>query len=229
MDIPPIIKSSFLKVSLKRKGDLITAKDGGQPETISVGEDGNVLIADSSTASGIKWAPGGGGSAVWGVIAGTLSNQVDLQSSLDGKEPADPEIQTHLATTGNPHGTTKADIGLDNLTNDAQIPKNIGAASGSLIGFSGPGTPVEILPGTDGQVLAADSTSPAGLNWVDNAAVANWQVLAGKPEITIGDSSPAGCDTLANALARGDYPYRRRRYLQSQRDAGGRGLSDILP
>lgn len=353
MDIPPIIKSSFLKVSLKRKGDLITAKDGGQPETISVGEDGNVLIADSSTASGIKWAPGGGGSAVWGGIAGTLSNQVDLQSSLDGKEPADPEIQTHLATTGNPHGTTKADIGLDNLTNDAQIPKNIGAASGSLIGFSGPGTPVEILPGTDnqvltadstqpsgvswqnapagnaawgaitgslaeqadldtalntksdtdhthspsqvglgnvtdhkqvqaapssvngnfvawsdttgdkvadsgknasdfaasshshspdqvslgnvtndaqiakslgtvkgsivafsasgtpveilpgtdGQILAIDSTSPAGLNWVGNAAVANWQALAGKPEITIGDSSPAGCDTLANALA----------------------------
>lgn len=49
----------------------------------------NVTISGSGTAASpyvINSSGGGGGSAVWGDITGTLSNQTDLQSALDAKQ-----------------------------------------------------------------------------------------------------------------------------------------------
>jgi len=164
MEIPPIVKSSIPKACLKRKGDLATANDDGQLETISVGPDGTILTADSSQPTGVKWTSGNG-SAAWGSIVGVLNNQTDLMNALNGKEPADSNIQTHIGANGNPHGTTKDQIGLGNVTNDAQITKSVGTAKGSLIGFSGSNTPVEIPVGADAKVLTADSTKPSGVDW----------------------------------------------------------------
>ena len=40
-------------------------------------------------------------------------------------------VQNHIQTTGNPHGTTKSDIGLGNVTNDAQVKRSeMGAKNG---------------------------------------------------------------------------------------------------
>ena len=58
----------------------------------------------------------------WGTITGTLSNQTDLQTALNGKadtshnhsgvyEPANANIQTHISSTSNPHSTTAAQVG----------------------------------------------------------------------------------------------------------------------
>jgi hypothetical protein len=51
---------------------------------LPVGSNGQILSADSTQASGLKWiaAPT---SAVWGSITGTLSSQTDLQAALDTK------------------------------------------------------------------------------------------------------------------------------------------------
>jgi hypothetical protein len=44
-------------------------------------------------------------------------------SDFGSYEPANSNIQTHIGTTtGNPHNVTKTDVGLGNVTNDAQIP-----------------------------------------------------------------------------------------------------------
>ncbi|MFZ5447070.1 MAG: hypothetical protein ACOZFS_00330 [Thermodesulfobacteriota bacterium] len=138
-------------------------------DTISIGPDGTILAADSSEPTGVKWVSGNGSGAVtnWGTILGNLSDQNDLQNALNGKEPASPNIQAHIAAQGNPHGTTKAEIGLANVTDEAQIPKSIGTAKGSLVGFSSTGTPVEVPVGADNQVLTADSTQPYGVAWAD--------------------------------------------------------------
>jgi hypothetical protein len=167
MEIPPILKSSVPKAYLKKKGDLATVSSDGQLETLSVGSDGTVLTADSAQPTGFKWVSGTGSISTWGGIAGTLSNQVDLENALNDKEPANANIQGHIAATGNPHRTTKAEIGLGSVTDDAQIPKSVGTAKGSLIGFSGSSTPVEVPVGADTKVLTADSTQPYGVAWKD--------------------------------------------------------------
>jgi hypothetical protein len=169
MEIPSIMQSSVPKAVLKNKGDIATAASDGQLETLSVGPDGTVLTADSSQPTGFKWVSGNNssGSTNWGGIVGNLNNQADLFNVLNDKEPANTNIQGHIAATGNPHGTTKAEIGLGNVTNDAQIPKTAGTAKGSLLGFSGASAPAEVPVGADNQVLTADSTQPSGVAWKD--------------------------------------------------------------
>jgi len=54
----------------------------------------------------------------------------NLQTELDGKEPADPAIQSHIATvTGNPHAVTASDVGLGNVDNTSDLDKPISTAT----------------------------------------------------------------------------------------------------
>lgn len=55
---------------------------------------------------------------------------------------------------------TKSDVGLGNVTNDAQIPKSIGTTTGDLIYFTDNATPSRLSIGTDNQVLKAVNGVP---------------------------------------------------------------------
>ena len=89
---------------------------------------------------GIQGPPGDASAIAWGTLTGTLSNQTDLNSALSGKsstshthtgtyEPANANIQTHIGTTGNPHGVTKSDVGLSNVDNTSDANKPISTAT----------------------------------------------------------------------------------------------------
>ena len=52
----------------------------------------------------------------------------------------------------------KADVGLGNVTNDAQIPKSIGTTKGDIIYWSAASTPARLAAGTSGQVLKMNSS-----------------------------------------------------------------------
>jgi len=66
----------------------------------------------------------------------------------------------------------KADLSLNNVTNDAQIAKSIGTAQGDLIYFTASATPTVLPKGTASQVLAmnAGATAP---EWVAAAGGGN--------------------------------------------------------
>lgn len=53
---------------------------------------------------------------------------------------------------------SKSDVGLGNVTNDAQIAKSIGTAKGDIIYFSGSGDPERLAIGSNGQVLKVSSS-----------------------------------------------------------------------
>lgn len=55
---------------------------------------------------------------------------------------------------------SKSDLGLDNVTNDAQIPKSIGTAAGDIIYYNGTNF-VKLGIGTSGQVLKVNGTGNA--------------------------------------------------------------------
>ncbi len=46
-----------------------------------------------------------------------------------------------------------------------QISAELGLAKGDIIVFRGPGDPVRLPVGSDGQVLMADSSAPLGIKW----------------------------------------------------------------
>lgn len=73
-----------------------------------------------------------------------------------------------LSTTGDGSGLTgitATQVGLGNVTNEAQIAKSIGTTKGDVIAFSASATPQRLAVGSNGQVLTADSTQATGVKW----------------------------------------------------------------
>lgn len=87
-------------------------------------------------------------------------------------------IDTHLASTANPHSTTKAQVGLTSVTDEAQIAKSIVTTKGDLIAATGNATPVRVAVGTNGQRLVADSTQASGIAYTSATKTYTW-VVAG--------------------------------------------------
>ena len=60
-------------------------------------------------------------SASWGDIQGSITSQSDLQEALDEKASV-----SHVSDTNNPHSVTKTQVGLGNVSNDAQLKRSAG-------------------------------------------------------------------------------------------------------
>ncbi len=131
----------------------------------------------------------------WGDVTGSIANQTDLQSALDGK--ADDGDLTGLALKANV-------LELDNtsaFTPDADyepatkkyVDDNAGTlpltTKGDVAGFSTIAARIPV--GTDTQVLTADSTQAAGIKWATPASGGMTDPMTTRGDIIIKDASNA--------------------------------------
>jgi hypothetical protein len=63
------------------KGDLIAATAADTPARLAIGTNGQILTADSTEATGMKWAAPAGGGKVLQVVQGTHSTAVTISST----------------------------------------------------------------------------------------------------------------------------------------------------
>jgi hypothetical protein len=114
------------------KGDLISYT-GAAVSILPIGSNTNVLTANSLATGGFSWS------------------QVDHVNLANIGTNTHAQIDTHIASTSNPHSTTFAQVSP--LT-----------TKGDLISYSN--APAILSVGSDGQVLKSDSTASTGLKWV---------------------------------------------------------------
>jgi len=126
---------------------------------VTGGLTGQVLAKKTNADYDTEWVTGGGGgSAIWGGIAGTLSNQTDLQTVLDAKAPSSGISPSAISGT--------AVITTDSRLSDSRTPA--GAASGDLAGtYPAPeviklrGYSVSLTSPSDNQAILFNSSATA--------------------------------------------------------------------
>jgi hypothetical protein len=143
----------------------------------------------------------GGGSAVWGGITGTLSNQTDLQSALDAKQPLAAALTalaggSDFVTFSGPTTSTKTftlpDASATILTDNAVVTSAQGGTGNGFTKFSGPATSEKTftLPNASATILT------------DNAAVTVAQGGTGLGSGTSGGVPYfSGSTTIASSAA----------------------------
>jgi hypothetical protein len=161
VDNQPILRTEIIAGAAGPTGSQGPVGPAG-PGVVTGGFTGQVLAKKSNANYDTEWVTGGGGgSAIWGGIAGTLSNQTDLQTVLDAKAPSSgisPSAISGIAV-----------ITTDSRLSDPRTPT--GAASGDLGGtYPAPeviklrGYSVSLTSPSDNQAILFNSSATAFQN-----------------------------------------------------------------
>jgi len=137
-------------------------------------------------------AGGGGGSASWGGITGTLSDQTDLQSALDGKADLSGDTFSGDIFTPTVYTNNAQERVLNALSSEIfngmnladHVTMNVSYFSGTFAGTD-PEAPI-----SNPQTIDYSVCCPAGLNHLVNFCTANGGQVAFSAYL-VGDSSPA--------------------------------------
>lgn len=128
---------------------------------------------------GQSWIPvGSGGSAAWGAITGTLVNQTDLQTALDGKATsaqgtlADSALQP-TGNGGSLTGLTKTQVGLSNVDNTSDADKPVSSATQTALN----GKQATLVSGTN--IKTVNGSSLVGAGDVSISGTAAWGSVTG--------------------------------------------------
>lgn len=107
---------------------------------------------------------------------GALLIGTDTKTNLGSAttvEAALTSTDSHVGNTSNPHATTKAQVGLTNVTDDAQVTKATLTTKGDIISASAASTPVRVGVGTNGYPLIGKSGDAAGVAFAGTGDTVN--------------------------------------------------------
>ena len=115
---------AVMNSDLDTKGEILVGDGSGDPTALSVGQNGYILTADSSEATGIKWAANagsGGGGAIGNVVEDTtpqLGGNLDVQANEINTSTTNGNIKL------NPNGTGVVEIKGDGSSADGTLQLN---------------------------------------------------------------------------------------------------------
>ena len=152
------------KSALTAKGDLISATAASTPSSLSVGTDGQVLVACAAATTGLCWTV----PASSGISCACITAKGSLISGTAASTPT----ALPVGTDGNVLvACAAAATGLCWIApTPSGIPCSCIVGKGGLVTGTAGSTPTGLSVGADGQVLAACSACTSGLTWVAQGA-----------------------------------------------------------
>jgi hypothetical protein len=195
---------------LTTKGDLIAASGASTPARLGVGTNDQVLVADSTAATGLKWATPAASGGETLISTTTLSGASitlssipqtykDLKIIIRNFRPASDNDSGSLRFNGNT--TTYSSTGQNNATSsltsdriyDAMTNSDNGASSGLSYIFIPDYTNTTTWKLINGYSLQNNATTPANYNWQriagffgNTSAISSITVLANNTTFTSG-------------------------------------------
>jgi hypothetical protein len=177
--IVPGLTGKVDKSTLSTKGDIYAATAASTPGRLGAGSNGQVLTADSSQSTGLKWT--------------TVDTTSIANDSVDNTKLADSAVDDSKVAPGAAISQSK----IANLTTDlsnkanssAVVQKSLVDAKGDLIAATANDAVTRLGVGGDGEVLTADSSQPTGLKW----ASASGAFIEGDgiAKMTVGNTQPS--------------------------------------
>ena len=141
------------KTIVDAKGDLIAATAADTVARLAVGANNTVLTADSSTATGLKWAAAAGGGKVLQVVYGSTTTQTANSTST--------YADTTLSATITPSSSTSKVLILVSQNGVSKDTGNTGAQLRLLRGAT-------VIQTFSGAVSFTNSTTPTRLDGVSS-------------------------------------------------------------
>lgn len=124
------------------KGDIIAATAADTVARLAVGSNNQVLTADSSTATGLKWATPAAGGKVLQVVEGTLTGPINSSSATYADtgltvsitpSATSSKVLVFATLNGCEKRTTDTSLGVKLLRGATQISKSSSGYTGSVV------------------------------------------------------------------------------------------------
>ena len=169
---------AVMNSDLDGKGELLVGDGSGDPTALSVGTNGYILKANSSTATGLEWSAESGGSTltteeVQDIVGAMVSGNTETNISVtyDDTNGKLNFASTDTTYTVGDNGLTQNNFttalydALDTLDQTAVRFSHLDGKGELLVGRGSGNDPIALAAGTNGYVLKANSSTATGLEW----------------------------------------------------------------